>query len=75
MWAPLEGFQVTSEGEALKLKRKSSKICFGKKMTNKSREGFLLTTKFYKSVNDTAILAPGKRNRAGKASKMMEEKE
>ena len=66
---------MTLEDKALKLKKNSTEIRFDKRMANKSGEGFLLTTKFYKSVNDTAILAPEKRNRAGKASKMMEEKE
>ena len=46
----------------------SINICFDKKMANKSREVFLLTTKFYKITNNTALLAPEKWNPEGKES-------
>ena len=35
---------------------------------NNGDEGFLLTTKFYKSTNDTALLIPKKLNPEGKAA-------
>ena len=47
-----------SEGETLILREKSTKIRLDEKMTNKAGKGFLLTTKFYKSENDAAFLAP-----------------
>ena len=59
---------MTSEGEALILKKNSTKIRFDEKMENKSSKGFLLTTKFYKSANNAAILDPKKRKPEGKAS-------
>ena len=36
-------------------------------MANKPGKGILLTTKFYKSANDAALLDPDKRNKEGKA--------
>ena len=65
--ALLKGSKPRSEGEALILKRNSTKIRFDEKIANKSGEGFLLTTKFYKSANNTALLAPEKHNPEGKA--------
>ena len=60
-------FQVTSEGEALLLKKSSTEIRFDKKLTIKASEGFLLTTKFYKSAQETAFLSPKKRKPERKA--------
>ena len=59
-------FEVTSKGETLILKKKSTKICFDKKIANNGGKGFLLTTKFYKSANYAAILSPEKRKPEGK---------
>ena len=56
------------EGTTLILKKNSTKIRFDKEMANKSGKGFLLTIKFYKSTNNTALLPPEKRNIEGKAS-------
>ena len=42
-------------------------------MANKSDELFLLTTKFYKSTNYTAILVPNNRNLEEKAAVQPEE--
>ena len=56
---------MTSEGEALILRKNSTKICFDEKMVNKSGKGFLLTTKFYKSKNYVAPLTPEKRKPEG----------
>ena len=53
-----KGFQVTSEGKKLLLKKFLTEIRFDEKMTYKAGQGFLLTTKFYKSANDAAILDP-----------------
>ena len=61
------GFQLTSEGKTLILKKKPTKICFDKKMAKKSGIGYLLTTEFCKSANDASILDPKKRNPEGKA--------
>ena len=63
-----KGFQVTSEGETLILKKNTADIHFDKKMENKAGKKFLLTTKFYKSANDAALLAPQKRKPEGKAA-------
>ena len=59
-----KGLQVTSENETLILKKKSTKIRFDKKMKNKSREGFLLTTKLYNSKKMLIFWPPirGSRN-------------
>ena len=59
---------MTSEGEALILRKNSTKISFDDKMANKSIKGFLLTTKFYKSTNDAAPLPPKKRKTEGNAA-------
>ena len=56
-----------SEGGALIIKNKSTEIQFDEKMANHSSEGFLLTTKFYKSAKGAALLAPKKRNPEGDA--------
>ena len=66
--APRKCFQLTSEDETLILKKKSTKIRFNKKMANKVGVGFLLTTKFYKSANNTNVLDPVKRKPEGKGS-------
>ena len=68
IWATQKGFQLTS----LILKKISAEIRFDKKMVNKSGKGFLLTTKFYKSTNNSDILAPEKWNPEGKVSIQME---
>ena len=62
LWAPQKGFQVIPEGKVLIINRNPTKICLDAKMTNKSREGYILTTKLYKSKNGAALLAPWKRN-------------
>ena len=38
------------------LRKNSTEVCFGNKMETKSGEGFLLTTKFYKSANYSDLL-------------------
>ena len=68
MRALQKGFQVTSEGEALILKKNSTEITFDKKMANNGGEGFLLTTKFYKSATNAAASFSGKSNTEGKAA-------
>ena len=65
--AQQKGYQATSEGEYLILKKISTKIRFDEKMANKSSKGFLLTTKFYKSANYATSLASKKQNWEGKA--------
>ena len=39
---------------------------FDEKMENNGSKGFLLTTKFYKSINGPSILDPKKRKMEGK---------
>ena len=63
-----KGFQLTSDGKTLILKKNSTKIRFDEKMANTAGEGFLFTTKFYKSANDAADLAPEKRNPEGNSA-------
>ena len=46
--------------EDLILKNVKSEIHFDKKMVNHNSGGFILTTKFYKSGNNSAILDPMK---------------
>ena len=58
---------MTSEDEALILKKILTEIRFDKKMTDKSGKGFLLTTKFFKIANYAAILVTEKRNTEEKA--------
>ena len=58
---------MTLESESIIPKRNSDNICFDKKMANISGEGFLLTTKFYKSAHNADILSPDKRNPEGKS--------
>ena len=58
---------MKSEGETLTHKKKSSKICFDKKMTNTGGKSFLLTTNLYKNPNYTALLGHNKYNPACKA--------
>ena len=67
-----KGFQVVSEGEALILKKNSTEIRFDKKIVNNGGEGFILTTKFYNSPNDAALLVPKKQNPEGKADVQLE---
>ena len=55
-------FQVTTKGKTQTLKKHSSNILLDNKMANNGSRGFLLITKFYKSANDAALLAPKKRN-------------
>ena len=66
--SPQKDFHVRSEGETLLLRKNSTGIRFDKKMANKAGEGFLPTTKFYKSANNADLLAPKKWNSEGKAS-------
>ena len=66
-WALQKGFQLTSEGETLILKKISTVIVFDKKVANKSGKGFLLTTKFYKIAYDADLLAPKKQKPVGEA--------
>ena len=61
-------FQVTSKGETLFLKKKTTKICFGKKIANNGGKGFPMPTKFYNSANDATIFSSEKRNPEGKAA-------
>ena len=63
-----KGFQVTSQGDTLILKKNSTDIHFDKKMAKRSGKGFLPTTNFYKSANNAAIYPPNKKNLEGKAS-------
>ena len=56
-------FQVISEGEALIVNKKFTDIQFDEKMANKSGEGFLLTTNFYKSPNNTTTPPPEEWNK------------
>ena len=60
--SPQKGFQVASEDETLILKKNSTDIIFDEKMANKTIKGFLLTTNFYKSTNDAALLDLKNRN-------------
>ena len=62
-----ESFQLTPEGETLILKKNSTKIRFDEKMANKSKKGFMITTKFYKSENDAAIFSTKKQKTEGKS--------
>ena len=50
-----------SEGEALILKKNSTKIIFDEKTTNTGGKVFLLTTKIYKNPNNTTLLVPNRR--------------
>ena len=63
---------MASEGETPIIKKKSTEISFDKKMANKAGEGFILTTNFYKSTNDAALLDLKKRNMEGMAAIHME---
>ena len=56
-----KGFNYTSEGEVLILKKNSTKIRFVKEMANNSGKGFILTTNFYKNPNNAVLLVPKKR--------------
>ena len=62
MWTLQKGFQVMSEGETPIIKKNSVKIRFDEHFFNNSGEGFLPTTRLYKSANDTYILDPKKWN-------------
>ena len=68
-----KGFQVKSKGETLIFKKKSTNICFEKKISNNSGKGFLLTIKLYKSKNNAAIPPPENKNPEGKAAAHPEE--
>ena len=61
-----------SEGKTLILKKNSTQNRFDKKMVNKSSEGFLLTTRFYRSVNDASRMDPNKQKPKGKADIQLE---
>ena len=52
-----KGLQVTSEVKTLILKKNPTMIRFDDKMTKRSGEGFILTTKFYKSTNGATLLS------------------
>ena len=56
-----KGFQVKSEGDTLILKKNTTKIRFDNKMANKYGKGFVLTTRFYNSANNAALLDSKKR--------------
>ena len=62
-----KGYQVTSEGDTLILKKNPTEVRFDGKMTNKYGKGFLPTTNLYKIANEASILDPEKRNPEGKA--------
>ena len=47
--------------------KNSTEISFDKKMANKAREGFILTTKFHNSANYSDLLDPEKQNLEFKA--------
>ena len=53
-----KGLQVTSEGDALMLRKNSNHIRFDKKMANSGGKGFLLTTNLSKGAKNASILAP-----------------
>ena len=59
---------MTSKGETLIHREKTTKISFDKKIANNGGEGFLLIAKFYKSTNDADISPPEKQNTEGKAA-------
>ena len=63
---------MTKEGESLILKKSSTEIRFDNKIANKYGKGLILTTKFYKSANDAALLTPEKQNPGGKAATQQE---
>ena len=63
---------MTTEYEALILKKNSTKIRFDKKMANKYSEEYILTTKFYNISNYATILEPKKRDLKGMASIQLE---
>ena len=58
-------FKVKSEGQILILERNPNNICFDEKMANNGGKLFLLSTKFYKNANDTALLDSKKKNPEG----------
>ena len=58
---------MTSEVETLILKKNSTEILFDKKMVNKYRKWFLLTTEFYNISNDAALLVSKNWNPEGKS--------
>ena len=53
---------MTSEGETLILKTKSTKIRFDEKIANNGGKGLILATKFYKNPNDATLLVPNNHN-------------
>ena len=57
-----ECFQVTPEGDILTLKKSSTEILFDGKITNIGGKLFILTTNFYKRVNEADFLVHEKRN-------------
>ena len=71
--AQQKGFQVMSEVQALIMTKHSTRIHFDREMANKSSEGFLITTKFYKGANDNNIFSP--RSRSQKVRHMCIQKE
>ena len=62
-----KGFQGTSKFEALIFKKNSTDVHIDEKIVNNGEKVFLLTTMFYKSANNAAILAPKEWNTEGKA--------
>ena len=46
---------MKSKGENLIIKKKSTKICFDKKIANNNGKGFLMTIRFYKITNGADI--------------------
>ena len=63
-----DGFQVTSEVEALIHKGNYVYISFEKKMANHNIKGFVFSTKLYKAAKYKALLSSKKWNPEGKAS-------
>ena len=62
-----KSFQGTSKFEALIFKKNSTDVHIDEKIVNNGEKVFLLTTMFYKSANNAAILAPKEWNTEGKA--------
>ena len=63
---------MKSEDQILILKKNPNDICFDKKMANNGDKVFLLTTKFYKNANDTALLSSKKQNTEGEVDVNLE---
>ena len=53
---------MTSDGDILILRRKSTKIRFGEKIENNGSKGLILATNFFTNPNDAALLVPNNQN-------------